>query len=269
MNAPDLCVRASLLLAMVVPFASGATGVNLIANPGFDAAPGGTGYEEILPPGWTAGGNPTVVRWDVGKGFPMVSDPGPPDRGANFASGGRDSSPTSLTQDIDLTPDAALIGSGTVSFELSGYLGGYSSQNDYASLGVQFLAPDFSVLGGASVDGPLAGERQNQTGLLPKSVGDSVPQQTRTARITITFTRAAGTYNDGYADSLSFVLTAPVICPGDFNRDGEVNTADLVSFLGRFGHPAPPGTEQDMNGDGEVNTLDLTRFLGRFGQPCP
>ncbi len=58
----------------------------------------------------------------------------------------------------------------------------------------------------------------------------------------------------------------------DLNFDGVVNTADLTTFLGRFGLAAPLGSEAaraDVNADGVVNTADLTFFLGRFGSACP
>lgn len=58
----------------------------------------------------------------------------------------------------------------------------------------------------------------------------------------------------------------------DLNFDGLVNTADLTTFLGRFGLTAPLGSEAaraDFNADGTVNTADLTFFLGRFGSACP
>lgn len=54
-------------------------------------------------------------------------------------------------------------------------------------------------------------------------------------------------------------------CVGDFNNDGSTNTADLVTFLARFGQTVPPGSPGDLNNDGSVNTQDLTRFLSAFG----
>lgn len=58
-------------------------------------------------------------------------------------------------------------------------------------------------------------------------------------------------------------------CPGDFNGDGQINTADLTLLLLKFGTAVPPGTLVDMNYDGDVNTEDLTRLLVRFGLTCP
>jgi hypothetical protein len=55
-------------------------------------------------------------------------------------------------------------------------------------------------------------------------------------------------------------------CPGDLNFDGQVNTEDLLLFLGFFGCE---GTcLGDFNHDGLVNTQDLLFFLGYFGTFC-
>lgn len=61
----------------------------------------------------------------------------------------------------------------------------------------------------------------------------------------------------------------PSVCPTDLNADGEVNTADLVSLLAKFGQSVPAGSPGDINGTGTVNTADLTRLLSAFGQQCP
>lgn len=54
-------------------------------------------------------------------------------------------------------------------------------------------------------------------------------------------------------------------CPADFNNDGIVGTADLVTLLGSFG----VDTRGDINCDGVTSTPDLVAFIGRFGKPCP
>ncbi len=57
-------------------------------------------------------------------------------------------------------------------------------------------------------------------------------------------------------------------CVGDFDRSGAVNSADLVSLLGRFGGVAPVGLPEDLNRDRRIDTADLVAFLGRFGDDC-
>ena len=55
-------------------------------------------------------------------------------------------------------------------------------------------------------------------------------------------------------------------CPGDFNFDGQVDTEDLLLFLGFFGCDTACGA--DLNQDGQVDTQDLLFFLGFFGTAC-
>jgi hypothetical protein len=83
--------------------------------------------------------------------------------------------------------------------------------------------------------------------------------------------RSAGGYSAGRFTTIYGPAINPA-CFADFNDDGAVNTADLTTFLGRFGSPAtssPRAFRADFNRDGSVNTPDLVFFLGRFGQTCP
>jgi hypothetical protein len=83
--------------------------------------------------------------------------------------------------------------------------------------------------------------------------------------------RSAGGYSAGRFTTIYGPTINPA-CFADFNDDGAINTADLTTFLGRFGSPAassPRAFRADFNRDGTVNTPDLVFFLGRFGQTCP
>jgi hypothetical protein len=55
-------------------------------------------------------------------------------------------------------------------------------------------------------------------------------------------------------------------CPGDFNRDGNINTADLLILIASFGSEG--GCSVDLSGDFQVNTTDLLIFLAVFGATC-
>ncbi|MDY7110593.1 MAG: FG-GAP repeat protein [Planctomycetota bacterium] len=71
---------------------------------------------------------------------------------------------------------------------------------------------------------------------------------------------AAGGRPEG---SVRVVLNGRVICPGDFDDDGEVNTADLLHMLGCWGTDCG-----DINLDGSTDTADLLILLGAWGD-CP
>lgn len=59
------------------------------------------------------------------------------------------------------------------------------------------------------------------------------------------------------------VPVSETISPADFNCNGAVNTADLLSLLAVWG--TCDGCIQDLNGDGEVGTADLLMLLGEWG----
>ena len=70
---------------------------------------------------------------------------------------------------------------------------------------------------------------------------------------------AADANSDGVPDSCE--------CPGDLNRDGQVNGADISVILAFWG-PNPVFTAADTNHDGIVNGVDLGEILTNWG-PCP
>lgn len=91
-------------------------------------------------------------------------------------------------------------------------------------------------------------------------------------------------YNEGVSLSVSygqFVTTTYVgdpanisqgyqqpdyYCFGDFNFDGNINTADLLIFLTGFG--CESFCLMDLTFDGASNTTDLLLFLTVFGTAC-
>ncbi len=90
----------------------------------------------------------------------------------------------------------------------------------------------------------------------------------------------AGTYTAVLSNGCFSVSTGPAIatitpavCPADLDRNGAVDTNDLLFFLGRFGSTATvPNSfpwRCDFDYDGVVSTPDLVFFLGRYGSACP
>lgn len=64
----------------------------------------------------------------------------------------------------------------------------------------------------------------------------------------------------------------PPACEGDFDGDGDVDTADLAELLGGFGAcPASANYKIHLNMSGAdpcINTADLVSMLGVFGSSC-
>lgn len=178
---------------------------NLLVDGGADAVTGGDGSTAVSPPGWTTTGGLTVISYATGNGYPTTSSPGPTDRGANFFGGGNTASSTA-TQTIDVSGSASAIDAGTISAQLAGWLGGYSSQADSASVTATFLNSSAASIGSTTIGPVTAADRNNTTGFVQKQSATTLPAGTRTVRVVLDAERAGGTSNDGYADSLSFML---------------------------------------------------------------
>lgn len=217
--------RAVPLLLVVALFAAPrpalatSFGTNLIVNGDAESCvPGPSGYEVVAIPGWARVGNLTAVSWGTGGGFPVNTDPGPASRGVAFFSGGPDAALSEISQSIDVSDLAATIDGGAVAFRFAGYLGGYNGQEDNATATLTFRDAVAGSLGGASL-GPLTvANRSGLTGLWLRAQEGTVPAGTRSVLVQLVCERLAGSYNDGYADSLSFVLGSSSVGVGDGPR---------------------------------------------------
>ena len=170
------------VLGLVVAVWPGASaradfGVNLIVNPGAEAGPGSAGGNDIeAVPGWVTTSSFTVVQYGAG-GFPNSTSPGPTDRGANFFAGGPGGAVTTATQVINETVDAVQIDAGHVTFTLAGWLGGFQSQNDNASLTATFLNASQTSVGSATIGPVTATDRNATTGLLFETTSERDPRR--------------------------------------------------------------------------------------------
>jgi hypothetical protein len=180
---------------------------NLIVNGDAEAAVGSTDGSPVATPGWTITAEATAIQYGASGGYPASTDPGPANRGHNFFAGGQSDEVSTLTQTISLDAYTSAIAGHGVTFALSAYLGGYSSQEDNAVLSLSFRNAGGAEVGTASIGPVTATERADNTGLLPKSATGTVPAAARSVIVTLTMTRLEGTANDGYADNLSLVLT--------------------------------------------------------------
>ena len=219
-------------------------------------------------PGWSAVGASGVHRmgYDSPGGWPASTDPSAPDRGLSFFVGECGQVTSASAQTIALAPLGADIDAGIVTFDLSGYLGGYSSQDDNAVLTVSFRNASNGAIGSASIGPVLAAERHSVTGMFLKQTSGLLPLGTRSVVVTLTMTRTAGSANDGYADSLAFVLHG---CPADFNGAQFVDIFDFNDFITCFeGGACPPGKSADFNHDGFPDIFDFNDFIDAFERGC-
>jgi hypothetical protein len=180
-------------------------GVNLIENGNAELGPSSSTGQPVAVPGWVTISPFTVVPYSAGGGFPTASDPGPPDRLNQFFAGGNGALSTA-SQDIDVSGNASDINPGKVTCDLSGWLGGFFTDEDNATLTLTFFN-GANNLGSFPIGPVTAAQRANQTGLLLRSL-TALPVPTNTTRlhVVLAMTRATGAFNDAYADSLSLVL---------------------------------------------------------------
>jgi len=212
---------------MVVLPATGAKaqtlfGTNLIRNGAAEEGAASTGSGApggiVLIPQWVTSGPFTVNQYGQTSATHLVplSAPSSPARSTNFFAGGPTNVDTFAIQEVDLSPVATEIDSGGVQFCMAGYFGGFHHQNDNAVLSATFLASQNVVLSSNWVGHVLSAERSDDTAtgsLLLRKTRGGIPAGTRKVRFRIYMqidtTIPNQSYNDGYADNLSFVLTTP------------------------------------------------------------
>ncbi|MFS2139467.1 PEP-CTERM sorting domain-containing protein [Duganella sp. Dugasp56] len=204
-------LAASLTLTLAPAAQAGDFGANLIVNGDAEAGTGSSNGGLVTVPGWSTESNFTVVKYGASGGFPSAVDPGPANRGLNFFAGGENNSSSRATQTIDLSALSAEINTGASRYDLSGWVGGYESQNDHATLTAYFYSGT-TYVGFGSPSGGSTSDRGYHTGLLLLDAQDFIPVNTTSVVIALDMTRVSGSYNDGYADNLSFRV-APAAVP--------------------------------------------------------
>jgi hypothetical protein len=206
------------LLGASLAHASLSFDVNAVMNPGAELGAGGLFNNSIVPvPFWTGTGSFTVTQYtDSVNSVPRPEDPGPPDRGLNFFSGGPDEfnpfadNHSTGDQFLDVSDQSGAIDAGGVSFLLSGWLGGWFTQTDEASFSAIFEGDAANVLGTTSIGPVTAADRNFTTGLYYRSIDGLIPEGTRTIDFHLTMDLVQGGHNDGYADNLSFVASQAI-----------------------------------------------------------
>lgn len=187
--------------------APGVLGVNLIVNGDAEASPGATNDTSALAPaGWQASPGFTVAQYGASEDFPILTDPGPGQRGKNLFAGGPTSPMSTGTQQINLPATLQASKQYRYAYRVSGYFGGYENRGDYATLAISFISATGGTLSSKSIGGVTPQERNDQTGLLQRFATGYAPTGTRSINVVLTMVRLGGGYNYGYADDLSLVL---------------------------------------------------------------
>ena len=168
-----------------------------MVNPGAELGdPSLSGYSSVSVPGWIPSGTPTVIKYGTlvrlpaplsspgptlpaALGFPRSWE-GPPDGGAQFFAGGNVATST-LSQVVDLSGAAGAIDTGTVSYTLSGWLGGNRLEPSEASVTVYFLSASKAQLGAATIGPVSIVDRKFSTVLLQRETTGTIPAGTRSA----------------------------------------------------------------------------------------
>jgi Bacterial Ig domain len=198
------------------------TSENLIVNGDAEAGPAGGGYYVNDLPGWplVAPLRFTVAAYGT-AGLPSQAE-APPGAGKQFFVGGPDVSPQNpavpnipdstinlSVQGIALTSDwNAAIDAGTVTFDLSGDIGGIGSLEDTGVLSASCYDAAGTFLTSTTFKGVSALERGGKTGFVRRAATVEVPRLTRSIRVALSLIRTRGRfqYNFGLADNLSLVL---------------------------------------------------------------
>ncbi|MYS19208.1 Sugar lactone lactonase YvrE [Streptomyces sp. DvalAA-14] len=194
-----------------------ALNTNLIENPGAEdytavtALGAPDGDPQYVPGCWDAS-SPMDAPGAVLESAAATGVPG--QTGARAFYGGYDyDSPqisivgitTTATQMIDVgTLDA-----GGKPFTLTGAIGGYTTQTDYATVTAAFEDAQGATIGSAVLGPVNAAQRGNVTSLIPEAAVGTVPAGTAKVLVTVASTGVSAGYGiDGRADNLNLTIAA-------------------------------------------------------------
>ncbi|MEY9848815.1 hypothetical protein ABH940_005919 [Streptacidiphilus sp. BW17] len=193
-------------LLVVTPAHAATTSGNLIVNGDAEA-----GYctkdwtAATTMPGWSVlSGSPDVVCYSAGSfGHPSTPAPG----NAFFAPG--DQGDGAMEQTVDVSSAATAIDAGGVNYNLSGWLGGWTTYAGEVQVSLAFHDASGNPLGTtAELPTVSAADRGDATSFLSRSATGAVPSGTRSIVVEVQFLNSSG--ESGYLDNLSLTLNTPV-----------------------------------------------------------
>jgi FecR protein len=180
---------------------------NLVLNGDAEQAAGAIDSStRVAAPHWAGTGTFTTVKYGT-SGFPSLTDFGPPDRGKNFFAGGPNAAVSTGSQTVDVSRFASAIDGGGMVMYASAWLGGFSTQNDSATVSFTSQNAGHQALDHQLILGPATeAQRGGQTGLIEWHGLVHVPAHTRFILVVMHMTRTDGIYNDGYVDNVTLQL---------------------------------------------------------------
>lgn len=189
---------------------------NVIKNQGAeDGAASVDGQTVVLIPDWVSTGSVTIVSYDTPGDFPAQGDSGPADRGNKLFVGGPGEGPVvTLSQEIVIPPNCNEFHQSHTLFEARAWLGGFSDQEDYAEVQLQFLGDQDDLLWTVAIGPVTAADRDNVTGLRFRGAAGDVPGGTAKVIVTVTLTRFGGDYNNAFVDALELRFITPLQVEG-------------------------------------------------------
>jgi hypothetical protein len=213
----SIAVLSLCALAVVTPAGAATYGLraapssgNIVVNPGAEhtGRPPNDSGTKVPVTGWKVARRYQFTAVPYGaSGFLTRQSHGPRHRGHSFFAGGSDGTHSIGTQTDSLSTWRPWIKAGHARFALSAWLGGFSTQNDHTKLTITWQSRRGKAIGSASVGPVLSNPRHGVTELLLRKTSGTVPRGAAKVSVKLSMTRTDGTYNDGYADNLSLVLT--------------------------------------------------------------
>ncbi|MGW2491973.1 alkaline phosphatase family protein [Streptomyces sp. NPDC001606] len=206
-----LALLGALIVSAPAPAQAAVSSGNLIVDG--DAESGGycTGDWAAAGtvPGWTTeAGGPNAMCYTVGS-FGLPSDGNTPGKAffgpSNFGDG-------AMTQTVDVSSAATAIDGGTVHYNLSGWLGGWTVYGGYVAVSLHFHDAAGRPIGAtAKLPTVSASDRGLATKFLARSTSGAVPAGTRSLQVEVQFLSTS--HETGYLDNLSLTLDTPVAAP--------------------------------------------------------
>ena len=190
---------------------------NLVVNPGAEDSPGTDVSTIVKPVGWTTTGNLSTWTYAAREGDrPTQAFSATIGGGKNFFAGGPgDNSGKQTThtaaQTIDVSGAATEIDASQVGATLTAFIGGYTVDDDLATVTARFLDAAGAALGSVRVGPVSIDDRKRLTVLLKRTAQANLPLNTRSIAVVITVTANGNGAHHAYIDNISLTLGKAIV----------------------------------------------------------